>query len=374
MDLAADDGRPASRCEVMAALAARSAALGVEGRDAELLGLAERSANEAGRAGPHLSGHPPWAGQADAVLARSRWHAATRGGPQPTGVCAQRHSWRRRPEDPHLSILLPTARVLREVGAPEAEVALGYVGYSAAMIAQRTLDESIRIRWFGGPLGRAVTELIGASDLRIGSAAAERGRREHRVVHLLEHGRTNAEIAAELGLRRGRGRPPAGGDVRGDRCVLTSRGDRLRLSGGRPDDREDGSGPCGSASTVPAASAPARASRLAPTAFDWLAGDAPEGRPRRPDSVDEDLLREAAMACPTRRSTSRRSASCCRGSSSAATAAPRRVEKTFMFTDIVELDEPGRGARRRGLADVAGAGTTRRCASLFAAAPRRRRS
>ena len=107
-----------------------------------------------------------------------------------------------RQEDPHLSILLPTARVLRDVGAPEAEVALGYVGYYAAMIAQRTLDESIRVRWFRGPLGRAVTELIGASELRIGSAEADGDAADANTVLLtsLVQGATNAEIAAELGI------------------------------------------------------------------------------------------------------------------------------------------------------------------------------
>ncbi len=70
------------------------------------------------------------------------------------------------------------------------------------MIAQRTLDESIRVRWFRGPTGRAVIELIGASDLRIGSAEADDGAADANTVLLtsLVQGATNAEIAAKLGI------------------------------------------------------------------------------------------------------------------------------------------------------------------------------
>src|SRR5260221_3797913 len=76
---------------------------------------------------------------------------------------------------------------------------------------------------------------------------------------------------------------------------------------------------------------------LAPTAFDWKVGDFAKADVLDTESIDEELLREAAMACPTQaieiddieellpwqlRATGE--------------AAPRRVEKTFMFTDIVK--------------------------------------
>ena len=38
---------------------------------------------------------------------------------------------------------------------------------------------------------------------------------------------------------------------------------------------------------------------LAPTAFDWLAGDFGKSDVVGPDSVDEEVLRAAAFACPT---------------------------------------------------------------------------
>jgi DNA-binding CsgD family transcriptional regulator len=103
-------------------------------------------------------------------------------------------------EDRHLTVLLPVARVLRDVGAPEAEDALGQVGYAAAMIAQRTLDESVRVRWFRGPLGRDVTDLIGSSDVSAGSAevAVDADDLDGALLRSLVQGRTNAEIARDL--------------------------------------------------------------------------------------------------------------------------------------------------------------------------------
>ena len=38
---------------------------------------------------------------------------------------------------------------------------------------------------------------------------------------------------------------------------------------------------------------------IAPSAFDWHEGDFAKAEVVDPDSVEEDLLREAALACPT---------------------------------------------------------------------------
>src|SRR5947199_7985728 len=38
---------------------------------------------------------------------------------------------------------------------------------------------------------------------------------------------------------------------------------------------------------------------IAPTAFDWLRGDLGKAEVLDPDSVDDELLREATFACPT---------------------------------------------------------------------------
>ena len=202
-DLAADDGRPASRCEVLADLASRSARLGIERGDPDLLELAEASAKELLELAPQLSGHPPWPAQADAVLATTSLARGDRERAADAARSAQQRMTAAMQEDPHLEILLPVARVFRDVGAPEAEFVLGFVGYFAAMIAQRTLDESIRVRWFRGPVGRDVTELIGTSDLGsapptgdgVAAAGADGG-----LLTSLVQGRTNAEIAADLGI------------------------------------------------------------------------------------------------------------------------------------------------------------------------------
>jgi class 3 adenylate cyclase len=72
---------------------------------------------------------------------------------------------------------------------------------------------------------------------------------------------------------------------------------------------------------------------IAPTAFDWHEGDFAKADVIAPDSVDAELLREAALACPTAAITVEEVEELLpwqlRGKE-----APRRVEKTFMFTDI----------------------------------------
>lgn len=74
---------------------------------------------------------------------------------------------------------------------------------------------------------------------------------------------------------------------------------------------------------------------IAPTAFGWLEGDYGKADVVGPDSVSEELLREAAIACPTGAvvidDVEELMPWQLRG-----TAGPaRRVLKTFMFTDIV---------------------------------------
>jgi class 3 adenylate cyclase len=74
---------------------------------------------------------------------------------------------------------------------------------------------------------------------------------------------------------------------------------------------------------------------LAPTAFDWLKGDFAKADVVDPASIEEELLRAAAFSCPTQAIEIEEVEELLpwqlRGKS-----APRRVEKTFMFTDIVK--------------------------------------
>jgi tetratricopeptide (TPR) repeat protein/DNA-binding CsgD family transcriptional regulator len=201
-DLSADDGRPASRCEALSHLARESARLGVVRGDTDLLELAERSANDVLDLASHLSGHPPWPAQADAVLATVALFRGEKEKAADHARSAQQRMMSAMQEDLHLTILLPVARVLRDVGAPEAEPVLGQVHNAAGMIAQRTLDESMRVRWFRGPLGRELTELIGPSDVRTSSSAGADGDGDpdQALLRSLVQGRTNAEIAHDLGV------------------------------------------------------------------------------------------------------------------------------------------------------------------------------
>ena len=72
---------------------------------------------------------------------------------------------------------------------------------------------------------------------------------------------------------------------------------------------------------------------IAPTAFDWYEGDFGKAGVVDAASVDEEKLREAALACPTQAIVLEEVAERSRGSSAAA----RRpnASSAFMFTDIV---------------------------------------
>ncbi len=76
---------------------------------------------------------------------------------------------------------------------------------------------------------------------------------------------------------------------------------------------------------------------LAPTAFDWLKGDFAKADLVDPSTVDEELLRQAALSCPTQAIVIEDVAELLpwqlRARSGGET---RRVMKTFMFTDIVK--------------------------------------
>jgi len=74
---------------------------------------------------------------------------------------------------------------------------------------------------------------------------------------------------------------------------------------------------------------------LAPTAFDWLAGDYGKSDVVGPDSIDEEVLRTAAFSCPTAAIILEDVAELLPWQLRGKSGPPRRVMKTFMFTDIV---------------------------------------
>src|SRR6266540_114734 len=74
---------------------------------------------------------------------------------------------------------------------------------------------------------------------------------------------------------------------------------------------------------------------LAPTAFDWHEGDFAKADVIDATSVEEDLLREAALACPTIAIEIEEVEELLPWQLRGTTGPGRRVVKTFMFTDIV---------------------------------------
>ena len=103
-------------------------------------------------------------------------------------------------EDLHLDVVFPVADVLLATGAPEWEYLRDYLRVSLAMIAQRTLDEDVRVRWFRGPVGREMTRLVGPIEtvIREDAGTPEIAGADEPLLRLLLQGMTNAEIAQEL--------------------------------------------------------------------------------------------------------------------------------------------------------------------------------
>jgi hypothetical protein len=209
--LATAQGRASARCEVLARLAIEAARLGTvaapgPARD-ELLALADRSAAAAKELLALLPGHPTWGPQADAALASV---ALTRGD-VPAAVAAAGEAigalQAGNHEDASLEIIVPVARAMFAGGPPETQAFVRrFLRLVLTRIAQGTLDESVRVRWLRGPLGRELVELVGALD---GAEAAGAGGAfdgpamdsvDTALLRLLTEGHTNAEIAAKLEL------------------------------------------------------------------------------------------------------------------------------------------------------------------------------
>ncbi|MFN2589720.1 MAG: 4Fe-4S domain-containing protein [Actinomycetota bacterium] len=74
---------------------------------------------------------------------------------------------------------------------------------------------------------------------------------------------------------------------------------------------------------------------LAPTAFDWLEGDFGKAEVIDAESVEEELLRAAAVSCPTMAIEIEAVEELLPWQLRGKTGPARRVVKTFMFTDIV---------------------------------------
>jgi DNA-binding NarL/FixJ family response regulator len=207
--LATDQGRPAARCAALADLARESARLGAARQDEDLLALAERSASEIKTLMEVLPGHPLWGAQADAALARvfaaqGTAEAAAKAGRAALGALDASMC-----EDIHLDILLPAAAaVLESTDEAETGAIRNRLRLTLALLAQHILDEEVRVRWFRSAAGCELTTLaapeVSPEDASASTPkAAPLADLETGLLHLLTEGRTNREIAAELGTTEG---------------------------------------------------------------------------------------------------------------------------------------------------------------------------
>jgi DNA-binding NarL/FixJ family response regulator len=202
-ELAAERGHPAARCETIADLALVAARLGTERDDRVLLDTAERAARQAAGLSADLSGHPWWGAQADAALAQVAYARGDNDAALEHALAAGAALVEARQEDLHLDILLPIAKVLAATNTPAWEQTRAWLQLSLAMVAQRTLDEEVRVKWFRGPAARELSALAGPLDAAAADGhgpAVELDEIDAELLRCLIQGRTNAEIAEDLGL------------------------------------------------------------------------------------------------------------------------------------------------------------------------------
>jgi DNA-binding CsgD family transcriptional regulator/tetratricopeptide (TPR) repeat protein len=198
--LAGESRQPAARCEALSRLAVETSRLGAEREDDELLDVAERAAREAAELAASLPGHPPWGAEADAALARV---ALVRGRSDESlehARAAMASLGSAMHEDQHLDIVLPAANTFVATDAPDRAQMQPYLQRTLAMIAQRTKDEDARIRWLRGPIGRELSRLAGPIDAVPAGQEAQPEGADSALLRSLVQGKTNREIAEELGI------------------------------------------------------------------------------------------------------------------------------------------------------------------------------
>ena len=111
-------------------------------------------------------------------------------------------------EDLHLDVLVPAARaILSGNDEDERSMIQGLLQMTVTMVARRTLDEDIRVKWFRGPVGRDLSSLSGVHDGPARRSESGNGSTQShapledddiQLLWLLIEGRTNREIAHEL--------------------------------------------------------------------------------------------------------------------------------------------------------------------------------
>ena len=209
-ELASNQGLPAARCEALARLALESASLGLRTEDRQLLDVADDAASQVQEIAAALPGHHLWgaraaAAQALTALARAEPEKAAQAARSALGTLEAATS-----EDLNLDIVLPAARALMVGGNSDERQAVGSrLRRTLAFVSQRILDEGVRVRWFSGPLGRELRDLVGPlpatpmTQPGPESAMPELSEDEVQLLNMLVDGHTNREIGEALGLDSG---------------------------------------------------------------------------------------------------------------------------------------------------------------------------
>jgi DNA-binding NarL/FixJ family response regulator len=203
----------AARAEVGAWHALTAARLGARTNDQQLLADAEEAAGQAKALADALSGHSPWGAYAAAALAEialARGDAEAAAG---AGGAALQAFQDAMTEDVHIEALLSAARGILAGAPPEYQgPLLSWLKLTLSRIAQATLDDTVRVRWLRGPLGKELVELAGGLDVdgvRTEAAASAPGASgsvadlddiDRQIAHLLTEGHTNREMASKLDL------------------------------------------------------------------------------------------------------------------------------------------------------------------------------
>ena len=213
--LSTQSGRAAARCEALARLALETATVAATVPGDDLLDAAERSAREAKVLAAQLPGHAPWGAQADAALSAVALRRGDTGAAVESALEAVEAIRASLHEDLSLDVFVPAARALFAGGPEDVATAIrAYLQVALARIAQGTADESVRVRWLRGPVGRELVALVGAiegpavgagvpGDVHPHADAPDLDAVDRRLLQLLTEGLTNREIAAELDLDEG---------------------------------------------------------------------------------------------------------------------------------------------------------------------------
>jgi DNA-binding CsgD family transcriptional regulator len=216
IELAAEQGRPAARCEALVLFAIEAASLGRERSDAELLGLAEEAVELALPLIDALPGHPPWRARALAALTHVRLARPERGDALESARAALAELQATELEELFLNIWQPCAQAILEAGSEaEAAAVRDRLATRLGAVATHTLDDDICRRWFATTPQSDLIALVGGMEAAretfqesplyrayqgIFSAQISLTGGEQQLLRLMTEARPDAEIATTLQL------------------------------------------------------------------------------------------------------------------------------------------------------------------------------